>query len=778
MMKNLLIPFSLVSLFLLMPARGADLGEVTYLQALKDIESPFRMMCVAAHPDDEDGATLAYYRMLHGVETHAVIATRGEGGQNEIGPELYNELGVIRTREMQAAAAIEGAQLHFLDVPDFGFSKSSEETLEIWGRDVALERMVRAIRATRPHVIITNHGRMLDHGHHQAIGAILQEAYDVAADPARFPEHLKDGLEAWAASRLYIRDFRGGEGSVPTDISALEPLRGQTIAEIAASALTVHESQGMAYFIDLLLSSRHQTHYLLVKNRHDSRAPGQSTNAVLHGSLFDGLALPASADLAPDLPAERNRSAVKPVLFQWLSDYPHYREGSPEERAQWEEVNRAAAIASELRLRATPDDTVVTAGQHLAIKVDLSDFGEADAIVAELSLHARQGLGDIGEHRLEVPLHETAAASSEFAFNIPQEAAVTLPLAPRLFDSDFLQPQLEVQATVNCKAGKVRLRLPLYLDVAPPLSLSFPDAPYLLKAGQDGPVTVNMLATNNTAEAFSEYVTLTPPTGWQITAGRVPVSFSREGEQRLVSFTLVPPAAVAPGDLEARAGITGAGTDVPFALRTVDLAIPENRQVGVIQSYDTTFVSTLKKLGIEHAPLTLADYAPDRLDHFDTIIVDIRAYQYRPDLVANNTALLDYVARGGTLLVMYQKTFDWQRDFAPYPITLSNNRVTREDAPVTVLEPDHPLFNVPNTIGESDWSGWIQERGLYFPESWPAAYTALLDVRDPDEEIPPGSCLIAEHGEGTYLYTALGWYRQLRELHPGALRCFANMLAL
>jgi len=771
---------SLIALILMlsMPARGADLGEVAFLQALKDIESPFRMMCVAAHPDDEDGATLAYYRMLHGVETHAVIATRGEGGQNEIGPELYNELGVIRTREMQAAAAIEGAQLHFLDLPEFGFSKSAEETLEIWGSDVALERTVRAIRAARPHVIITNHGRMKDHGHHQAIGAILLEAFDVAADPARFPEHQQDGLEAWAVSRLYIRDFQGGEGTVATNISALEPLRGQTIAEIAAEALAVHESQGMAYFIDLLLSERHQTHYLLVKNRHGSRTPGRSTSATVHGLLFDGLALPDSAALAPELPAARDRETLKPVLFTWLGDHAAYRDGTPEERALWSEVNRAAVLASEIRLRATPDDVHVTPGQPLVVKVDLADFGVADAITTDLTLSVRHGLGDIGTHAIDMPLGDLGAATADFSFTVPDGAAITVPHAPRLFEPHFLEPQLEVRALVHSKQGKVELVAPVYLDVAPPLTLDFPDAPYLLCSGHTAPVAIKMLASNNTDGPFSEYLSITPPEGWEVSSGRVPVSFSKEGEQRIVAFTLTPSAAVTSGDFEGRAGIAGGAGTVPVALRAVDVAVPENRRVGVIQSYDTTFVSTLKKLGVEHETLTIQDYGLDRLDSFDTIIVDIRAYQYRPDLVANNTALLDYVARGGTLLVMYQKNFDWNRDFAPYPITLSRNRVTREDAPVQVLVPDHPLFNVPNTIGEEDWSGWIQERGLYFPEAWPEAYTALVQVQDPGEEIPPGSCLIATHGDGAYFYTALGWYRQLRELHPGALRCFANMLAL
>jgi hypothetical protein len=197
-----------------------------------------------------------------------------------------------------------------------------------------------------------------------------------------------------------------------------------------------------------------------------------------------------------------------------------------------------------------------------------------------------------------------------------------------------------------------------------------------------------------------------------------------------------------------------------------------------VQSYDDTFMTTLERLRVPHAALQVDDFTPAKLDTFSTIILDIRAYLVRPDVAANNEALFEYVKRGGTLIVNYHKNFEWNEGFAPYPIAISRNRVTVEDAPIKLLVPDHPLFNIPNEIRPSDWDGWIQERGLYFPHRWDDAYTPLIEVNDPGENNPPGSCLIAQYGNGAYLYTALGWYRQLRELHPGTLRIFANMLAL
>jgi LmbE family N-acetylglucosaminyl deacetylase len=223
---------------------------VAFRQALLDMGTDVRLMNVAAHPDDEDGATLAHVRMRHGVKTYAVIATRGEGGQNEIGPELYEELAVIRTREMMAASEVTGAELRFLDLPEFGFSKSPEETFEVWGREETVRRLVRVIREVQPDVIITNHDTETGHGHHRAIALALLEACGAAGRPDRFPEQLEEGLTPGLPSRLLLRVWKPEEAVLQVDINTLDSLRGLTYAEIAAEALRRHRSQGMQGFID------------------------------------------------------------------------------------------------------------------------------------------------------------------------------------------------------------------------------------------------------------------------------------------------------------------------------------------------------------------------------------------------------------------------------------------------------------------------------------------------------------------------------------------------
>ncbi len=351
-----------------------------------------------------------------------------------------------------------------------------------------------------------------------------------------------------------------------------------------------------------------------------------------------------------------------------------------------------------------------------------------------------------------------------------------------------------------------------YIDLAPPVLPEFLDAPYLIRQSQQKSIMVPVRLTNYTPGAHSQEVRFTAPEGWVISlhgldgqdgphgqaeSSLVPsgptgplspssplntlsfnAEFTQEDEQRSIELLLTAPDAVPVGSYALTAETEGLDFTPEAKVQVLEVALPEGRSIGLIDSYDTTFRDVMSKLHLEHQRITESGITLENLNRFSTIIVDMRAYAKRPDLKANNAALLEWCKRGGTLIVNYHKTFDWSPDFAPYPISLSNNRVTREDAPVKLLVPEHPWFNTPNKITPEDWEGWRQERGLYFPQKWDDAYTPLIETTDPDEVIPPGSCLIADYGEGKYFYTSLVWYRQLRELHPGALKLFANMLAL
>lgn len=369
--------------------------------------------------------------------------------------------------------------------------------------------------------------------------------------------------------------------------------------------------------------------------------------------------------------------------------------------------------------------------------------------------------------------------ASSLSITVPQDAPLTVPEGEHLFDAHFMEPQLIAVARVQVKGAKqpVELRVPITLKIAPRVETKIVNSPLLVRRGTTLDAAFDVLARNNAPEPVKGNVMLSMAPGFVLDKSTIPFELSK-GAERIYSVHARIGNNLEPRDYLINAVVEGDVRPSFGAARLVDVAVPERARVGVVQSYDNTFMNVLEKLGIPHEALAREDFTPAKLDSFSVLIVDIRAYLVRPDLAANNQALLDYVARGGTVIVNYQKTEEWKPEFAPYPITLSRNRVTREDAPVTLLVPNHPIFTTPNAITPDDWTGWIQERGLYFPGAWDTAYTTLIECNDPGESIPAGSLLVAKHGEGNYVYTALVLYRQLRELHPGALRLFANMLAL
>jgi hypothetical protein len=496
------------------------------------------------------------------------------------------------------------------------------------------------------------------------------------------------------------------------------------------------------------------------------------------GILFKGLTDPAGKLRKHLGSITEERDELKPKLLSKTAREAKNRDASPDAETEWERVDHAAAEAAQLRFTAKASDTTVVPGQEVTVSVACIDFGAPNATGLRCTAGFTGGMAKVTAAPVHAEFDPQRTATASFTFRVPEDCAPTLPLPAHLYDPGFLAPQITLRGDAPCGRATLEMNAAVYVDVAPPTGIEFLDSPYLLRLDTDRPFDVDLLLTNYAPDARDDTLHVEGPSGWAVTPEDRPVHFTREDEQRVAGVDITPPKDLAEGDYTLRAQAGGKDAPVEARIRAVALTVPKGIRVGVVQSYDDTFMHTLERMGVPHAAITARDFSPARLDAFNVIIVDIRAYHTRPDLVANNQALLDYVKRGGTLLVMYQKTFEWNPAYAPYPIHVSTNRVTYEDAPVTVLVPGDPVFTTPNPIRAKDWDGWIQERGLYFPDNWDPAYTPLIACNDPGESIPPGSCLVAKYGKGTYLYTALGWYRQLRELHPGALRVFANMLAL
>ena len=810
-------------------SRATDEGwdQAALYQALLDLTNPWTVMCVAAHPDDEDGATLTLLRRKHGSNTVTLFSTYGEGGQNAIGPELYEELGAIRARETEEASKIQGSQPYFLGLRDFGFSKSADEAFRIWGHDEALRRMVLKIRQLRPDVIITNHDTMSGHGHHQATGRIVLEAFDAAADPTRFPEQLRT-VTVWQPQRLFVRvRYEGGTGSrgaeaaaeqtrmiISVDANERDPVRGSTYAEQALRALHSHASQG-PWPQTVPAGGAPVIRYRLARS-HKQAAP-LPANAR---TFTDGLQLPAeiTSQLVPpvidgrpltDFIGQRRRvlealiAARRSGLFEKpVSDEARFR-------LLTKRLDKALAAASGLTATLTPRDPAVIPGTSTAFHLSLSHKGDTPVSIQSYTFYA-------GERQVKTsgttatPLSPSRSFAITETWQTPGDAVINVPHAEHLYDGRLFGEEFREVVVINVAGVQFPLMASTRVDVVPAVEvISVSPSPLVLT-----PATNNQLInfylrlTNHQRAPFEGIISAgsignNDPTLSTVTPVALAASETRDVQLRfrvrqnqmtvkrynlawpcdlsfLISHVDKLNAFTKPKNQMASSLITKRTISISFS----DAQVAPQLRVGYVRSSDDTLRYALAALGVDSKALSIDDVSAGDLQQYDTIIIDNRGYQAHPELIAANTRLLDYARSGGTLIVFYHKTNEWNPDpernrpqLAPYPIILGNDRITDENAPVAFTLPQHALLNFPNKIGPEDFQGWIQERGLYYPRQWDAAYSAPLASSDPNEPPLRGGLLAADYGRGRYIYTSMVWYRQLRAGVPGAYRMLANMIS-
>ena len=691
------------------------------------------VMNLAAHPDDEDGSTLAYYRRAKNAAAYSVIFTRGEGGQNEIGPELYEELGAIRTDETERAARHLGTQVYFLNFDDFGYSKEASEAFARWGgRDEVTGRLVYLIRKLKPDVLFTNHdtvtvGPGRQHGQHQAVGVSAYDAFALAADADYRPEQLaEEGVDLWQPKRLFLRRWRGDEGmgKVAVPVGDTDPRQDKRYTEMAADALGEHASQGMDQFANYL-RGRDATRFTLLRSATD--VPLEAT------------------DLTAGLPPN---TTAQPSL-DYLID-----------------AGRAPSLPQgTLRL----DDSTAVPGQTIRLT------WTSDALPAQ----------NVRWH-FEGPLGTTSVHAEEKAatLTIARDAVSTIPKARYQYERFTNEPPV-TYALYHAATDSLMAAGYLPLEIAPPLALEGGEPVVRLKPGPNR-IPVEVQVFDPKAERLMLRAVVS---GGAENAPLAEVAQElpfRPGEPVTEALRVNLPETLAEGDYtvalvataEPVLGAPSASDTAQVDAYVFEVDVPKRLRVGVIESYDNTLDRALSELGVTHQLLDSLDLAEGRFDSLHTILVDIRAYLVRPDLRAHNDKLLQWVEKGGHLIVNYQKTFEWEARFAPYQLELGRDRVTREDAVIELLLPQHAFFTTPNAVDQEDWQGWVQERGLYFPASYDPYYQELFSMHDPGEAPLRSSTLFADYGEGTYLYTALAWYRQLRVFHPGAYALFANMISL
>lgn len=868
-----LLPGLLFWLALPLPGYGQsqelylDRGAVGLSQSLKRLPLISRALFIMAHPDDEPAGLVTYVSRGLGARTAILSLTRGEGGQNLVGPDLFEALGLVRTGEMLAANEFYGASQYFSRAFDFGFSRSAPETLDKWGRQRMLEDLVRAIRSFRPLVVLSVFdGTPADgHGHHQACGLLAREAFEISGDPDRFPELTRQGLGPWKAARLYLRN-RGKDppGSFTIDTGAYDPWLGASYRQIGAQGYSHHRSQGMG-----------RAHALPGSHIVKLRPGGISPSAPLSGSSeasFEEaleLKLPALAQLWPAGSAERARLVVElqglaviiekarrffspsdpsgcmPVLSMALQELRAIRRdwtGSGEASSASEvlafflkdkerDILQALQRAGGLSLGAYSDRPLLTPGQSFRISVKVVNRARVPLGIRSLQVEsdvlrtrAFQGPlpmllpGQDADLELGGEFPPTATPSrphwrrpggtGDF-YTIDDPALTVAPAPPPLarvrLGYDYEGERLEIEQPVEyldvdrlkgTRPVPIHLVPPIQLEVTPPLHL----VP-LARAAE--PRTIQLRIRNNSPEGLQGRLELRPPKGWTVEPAQAPFALVRPGQAVAVPFQVsADPATLRPGRASFRAVAGLGGTEITRQYRIVsvfdrwhyplysparsqvevlDLRIPPGPKVGYIMGAGDRVSETLSQLGFAVTALGPEDLAAGELGGYDCIIAGIRAYQVRSDLIEHNARLLDYVREGGVVIVQYNTPYAWnRRQYAPFPARIADrsHRVTDENAPVTLLQPDHRVFRYPNPITPRDFAGWVQERGLYFIQERDERFRALLASHDPGEPPLDGGLLVAEYGKGQYVLTSYSWFRQLPAGVAGAIRLFTNLVSL
>jgi LmbE family N-acetylglucosaminyl deacetylase len=853
--------------------------------ALRRLGTTKRVLMVAAHPDDENTALIAELALGHGADVAYLSLTRGEGGQNLIGPELQKGLGLIRTEELLAARRLDGARQFFTRAYDFGFSRSADETFRHWPRDTVLGDVVEIVRRFRPDIIVSVFsGTPADgHGHHQAAGMLARAAFDDAADAARFPAQLAGGLRPHAATHLFQVMWRAPpDAPIRLETGTLDPLFGRSRYQVAMQSRSRHRSQDMGRAEPLgpqsaalrLLASRDEA---ALQNNPGSLFAGIDTTLVQHARTAAATTAGNTAVVALagryEARVRAARAAYNPLQGRQLAGplaaaiatldsialpdgarYDLLRTAIAHERAKAADALRHAAG---IVVDAVSDTQHPVPGETFHVTVTLWNGGDTAIQLRDLHLDVPTGwtVRDAGSTQAQVAQDRGANATrldaggltrTRFAVTPPRDAAPSEPYflrAPRLgamyqwevadslrglpFEPPVASAVLRVvvlRGTAGADAAgaatadaafEIR-REAEFLDVdkaygevrqplrvLPRASISVEPRLVIVNAREPRPHTVAVTVAAAAAESVDGRVVLDVPAGWSVEPQYVSVALQRRGDSRTVSFAVTPPGSVGPAHdtrevrarFETAHGTFTRGHDVidyphtrPHALfsdatvraSAFDVSIAPNLRIGYIEGAGDDGASALRQLGASVEMLGPADLANGDLRRFDAIVAGIRAYEVRADLLRHNQRLLDYARDGGTFIVQYNKYEIIDGGFMPFPATIArpHGRVTDPAAPVTLLEPQHPLLAGPNRITAADFDGWVQERGLYFLATFDERYTPLLAMADQGVDPLFGGLVAARVGQGWYVYTGLALFRQLPEGVPGAYRLLANLVSL
>lgn len=828
---------NLISLLLILLTSGLSFGQAPKKWTSADIHQAVQKLnflgsalYVAAHPDDENTSLIAYLSNEVKANTAYLSMTRGDGGQNEIGPEIRELLGLIRTQELLAARRTDGGSQMFTRANDFGYSKHPDETLAFWRRDEVMADVVWAIRKWRPDIIINRFDYRragLTHGHHTSSAILSQEAFDLTADKNAYPEQLKY-VAPWQPRRLFYNTswwrYGGREAfakvdksnMVFVDIGVYYPSRGKSNTEISALSRSMHKSQGFG-----VVGSRGSSmEYMEMikgdkpKDQHDLFEGINTTWTRVKGGAPIGEIL---AEVEAEFQFTKPSASVPKLMkaYQMIRNLPD---------GYWKKVKKAEieqVIFACLGLfaEAVADDASAVPGAEVALALEAinrSDVSvklkgiQIESAAWDTTMNYELAYNEGNKWWKTVSLPKDMPLTNAYWLNEKSELGIYtvkdqllrgLPETPRAFKTRFSfeiegQPISLEREVVHKYRHAVKGEVYQPFEITTPVFANIVEKVFVFGGEEPQTIEVVLKAGANDVRGRIE---LSHGDKWRVEPEQTSFELKAKGEEKIVSFKLFPPEGQDENFVSPRIKIGDevynkeiVTIDYPHIPVQTVLRHSESKvvkidlkkagdRVAYIMGLGDEIPGSLMQAGYDVRLLEEEDVNLQNLKRFDAVVLGARAYNAVDRMQYYQPILFQYVEEGGTLVVQYNKNFGMtvpMEEMAPYPFKISRERVSKEDAPVRFLKPDHAILNFPNKITEKDFEGWVQERGLYFPNEWDEKYDAIVSSNDPGETPKDGGLLVAKYGKGHYIYTSYSWFRELPAGVPGAFRIFANMIAV
>ncbi|WP_264549939.1 PIG-L family deacetylase [Flavobacterium sp. N2820] len=789
------------------------LNAVEIYEQVQKLNFLGKVLYVAAHPDDENTKLITYFSNHYHAQTAYLSLTRGDGGQNLIGTELREKLGAIRTQELLAARRIDGGEQFFTRANDFGFSKEPNETFSIWNKNEVMEDVIQVIETFRPDIVINRFSHNTPgttHGHHTASAMLSLEAYDLVKHQ---PKRIFFNTSWWFYGSQEAFDAADKSKLLAINSNVYYPLKGKSNNEIAALSRSQHKCQGFG----TLGSRGDETEYLellkgdLPSNTNLFEGIDTSWNRVKGGNEIGTILYEIEKNFNFGNPSVHIPNLIKAYdLIQNLED-SHWK------NSKSKQIIKIIEACSGLFMEAVADTETTTKDSNFNINIEVINRSQSNAKLIsvkalQLPILTKNALLKNNEKTSfpikNVIIGETVDYSNLFwlkekqtegMYRVSDKAIRILPEIssnfPVVFTIEIEGKTIEFIKNIcykfnNPDDGETYVPFTVLPDVTTKIE---PEV-IIFNGTQTKEITVSVKAHKANAKGV---LSLNIPTDWKVNPKEIPFEITTKNEEKKFTFTLYPTKPEIATKLSAKAQIGNQTFNnklitiqyphipkqtilVPSESKLVKLDIEiKGKNIGYIMGAGDEVNKNLEHLGFKVSTINPNEISTEKLQQYDAVILGIRAFNVVEELKYKNKILFQYVENGGNLIVQYNTTNNLiTKEIAPYNLELSRDRVTDENAKVTFVTPTHKVLNQPNKITEKDFTGWVQEQGLYYPNKWSSEFIPILASNDEGESSKTGGLVIAKFGKGNYIYTGLSFFRELPEGVSGAYRLLANIIAL